>query len=206
VATAVQRNRGGAGKGGASAHDGLERENPISRKGKARYGIWSTLPRRVVQGHPVDNAENSNWNYTINPNRRLLSRLEDHDRNLPALRIALVELGSGIHRHELRPEAIALPVGRDASADLANHRANLNRGVRIRLEVMEPCWMRRLAGLRGHHDDGVAVFEVHHRRRPLHTALGARVVDQGYPGLGPAGDMSADPPAGAPIESHMELR
>src|SRR5439155_24702907 len=57
------------------------------RKSEIRDLLDSAAP--LVQGHPVDNAENSNWNYTINPNRRLLSRLEDHDRNLPALRMAL---------------------------------------------------------------------------------------------------------------------
>ena len=37
---------------------------------ESELGVCSTLPRHVVQGRdPVDNAENFDWNYTINPNR-----------------------------------------------------------------------------------------------------------------------------------------
>ena len=83
--------------------------------------------------------------------------------------------------------------------------ADLHRRVGVGLEVVEPSRMRRLAGLRSHHHDGVAVFEVHHRRGPLHTAPGARVVDQDDPGLGPARKMAAKPSAGAPVESNVDF-
>jgi hypothetical protein len=85
-----------------------------------------------------------------------------------------------------------LLVGRDARADLANHRADLNRGVRVRLEVVKPRGVRRLTGLRGRHRDGIAILVVHQRRRAPYPALGARVVDQDDPGVGPAGNMAAE--------------
>jgi hypothetical protein len=99
-----------------------------------------------------------------------------------------------------------LLVGGDAGMDLADRRADLNRGVRVRVEVMEPggmCWLARLGG---HHDDGLAVVVVHQRRRPLGAALGARVVDQDDPCLGPSGQMSAELAARSTVESDMELR
>ena len=44
--TAVQRNRGGAGKGGASAHDGLEREPHLAQwKSEIRDLLDSAAPR-----------------------------------------------------------------------------------------------------------------------------------------------------------------
>src|SRR5215212_5548639 len=78
---------------------------------------------------------------------RGLTRFEDHDRDLPALRVALEEVISGIKRDELLPEPIALLLGGDTSANIANLGADLNRGVRVGLDVVKPRGMRRLTTL-----------------------------------------------------------
>src|SRR3954453_24041817 len=71
---------------------------------------------------------------------------------------------------------------------------------------MKPRGGRWLAGLRGHHDDRVAVRVADQRRGPLRAALGARMIDQGYPDLGPTGEMPAHPAVGPTVEGHVNLR
>lgn len=53
-----------------------------------------------------------------------LARLEDHDRDLAALRVAPEEFVSRVERNELRPEPVALLLAGHPGAHLANLRAD----------------------------------------------------------------------------------
>ena len=51
---------------------------------------------------------------------------------------------AGIERDEPRPESITFLVGGDASVNVPNLGADLDRGVRVGLEVVKPSGMGRL--------------------------------------------------------------
>lgn len=118
--------------------------------------------------------------------------------------VAPVELVAGERVDEARPEPLALLGGRDASLNVANLGADLDRRVGIRHQVVEPGGVGRLARLGGDHDDRVAVLVVHQRRAASGTALGAGVVEHEDARLGPAGHAAAKPAAAAPVEGDVE--
>jgi hypothetical protein len=67
-----------------------------------------------------------------------LAGVKDHDGDLPSLGVTLIKVISGINRDHFLPELIALLIAGQTRADLANLRADLNCGVRVCHEVVEP--------------------------------------------------------------------
>src|SRR5262245_1631123 len=134
------------------------------------------------------------------------TRIEDHDRDLAIPRKDLEEVIPRIEREDLLPEPIVLLVGGDAGPDLANLRADLNRRVGVRPEIVEPGRMGGLTSLRGHHGNPVTLLVVHHGRRAPNAALRPGVVEQEDSGRRHPGQMAAEPATREPVDGDVDTR
>jgi Phage integrase family len=109
---------------------------------------------------PVPAHEEASWRAALPV---ALAGLEDHDRDSPPLCELLEEVVSGIEREELRPQPIALFLGRDASADVSELGADLNGRVGVGPQVVKPGGICCLTTLGRHQGDDVAFLVIHHR-------------------------------------------
>src|SRR5690349_1278298 len=104
------------------------------------------------------------------------TRLEQDERDLARGALAVgrpvaVVPGGG------RPEALALAGARLARADLQPPAADLDLGVGVRAQVVQPARMLRVAALRGDDEEVVAVRHVDERRAPALAGLGPDVLE-----------------------------
>src|SRR5215204_6336906 len=106
-----------------------------------------------------------------------VARLEDDDRDLPALRVALIHVVSAEHGHEFRPKSRSLLIGRDPGPNSAHGGTDLN----------------------------ASVLDAHQRRGPLHAAPSSLVSDQPDSDKASAREARADPAAAQPIHSDVNL-
>src|SRR3954447_23901696 len=133
---------------------------------------------------------------------RRLSGLEDDDGD-HAVGIGLVVRVVRIDLDEARPESLALLALGPPRADPTAVTADLDLGLRIGHQVVEPRRVLVGAALAGHDHEAVAVVEVDQRLDALLAALGARVVQQEDRRLL---DMAAEPPAARAVDGDVGAR
>src|SRR3954452_7707509 len=133
---------------------------------------------------------------------RRLSGLEDDDGDL-AVGVGLVVRVVRIDLDEARQESLALLALGPPRADPTAVTADLDLGLRIGHQVVEPRRVLVGAALAGHDHEAVAVVEVDQRLDALLAALGARVVQQEDR---PILDMAAEPPAARAVDGDVGAR
>ena len=159
--------------------------------------------RRRDLGPGADGEEVPRRAREVPEEARLPPRREQHERDLaprPA-RVALVP-GPGLERPGPQPLAL---LGRGlAGAHRDGARADLDRGVRMRAQVVQPAGMAARTAVGGDDHVGLSVAHVEQRRGALPTAARAHAVEQQH---GRAERRAvADHAAGRAVDQHMPAR
>src|SRR2546423_1809622 len=105
------------------------------------------------------------------------TRLEDDQRYL-AVGPLLVSGVALVQVDHPRPQALALLRTGHPRVDVELAPAHLNRRSGVGAKVVVPGGMARMAALRGHDHDLLAIGQIGERRGPRLAALGAHVVEQ----------------------------
>src|SRR5262249_54017503 len=123
------------------------------------------------------------------------------------VRPLLISRVPAVDGDRLRPQPGSLGWARNAGADRPALGPDLNRGVRMRAQVVEPSRVLRVAPLRRNQDEGVAVLHVDERGGPLDPAPRPDVIKQEHrrSTRKPVADESTGRPIDDGVGTHQSL-